>query len=89
VDLWSALVQASEPVNAAALTALGQRIRMRRKSLGWTQEDLADRAMLDRSYMGGIERGERNITFNILCQISAALRCDVASLTQGIPELRK
>jgi transcriptional regulator with XRE-family HTH domain len=65
---------------------LGQRIREYRKSLGWTQEQLADNAAIDRSYIGGVERGERNLTFTVLCQICGALGCDVASLTQGIPE---
>lgn len=73
---------------SVALKILGQRIRDRRKQLQWTQEVLADRAGVDRSYMGGVERGERNITFTILCQISAALSCDVAYLTKGIPETR-
>ncbi|WP_210200183.1 helix-turn-helix transcriptional regulator [Rhizobium sp. TH135] len=69
------------------LKTLGQRIRDRRKSLQWTQETLADRAGIDRSYMGGIERGERNITFSVLCQICIALQCDIAQLTAGIPEI--
>lgn len=64
---------------------LGERIRAKRKALGWTQEHLADRAEIDRSYIGGVERGERNITFSVLCQICAALNCDVASLTNDLP----
>lgn len=35
--------------------------------------------------MGAIERGQRNITFFVLCQISAALDCDVSKLTKGLP----
>ncbi|HTQ35514.1 MAG TPA: helix-turn-helix transcriptional regulator [Steroidobacteraceae bacterium] len=67
------------------MTELGNRIRQKRNAIGWTQERLADEAELDRSYVGGIERGERNITFSVLCQICSALRCDVASLTKGLP----
>ena len=67
------------------LEILGQRIRDKRKSLGWTQEELADNAEIDRSYIGGVERGERNLTIKVLCQICAALECDVAALTKGIP----
>ena len=70
-----------------ALKILGQRIRQKRKSLNWTQEHLADKAEMDRSYVGGVERGERNLTFTILCQVCAALNCDVAELTEGIPDL--
>lgn len=75
-------------VHEVALKALGRRIREGRKALGWTQEELADEARLDRSYVGGIERGERNITFTKLCQICAALGCDVASITRELPEKR-
>lgn len=72
-------------MNQATLKTLGQRIRDRRKSLDWTQEELADKAEIDRSYIGGVERGERNLTFTVLCQICTALKCDVAELTKGIP----
>lgn len=74
-------------MNEAALKALGTRIRQKRRDLGWTQEDLADQAKIDRSYIGGVERGERNLTFTVLCQICTALKCDVAALTQGLPEI--
>lgn len=72
-------------MHQTSLTALGSRIRHRRKQLALTQEELADRSGMDRSYVGGIERGKRNITFTKLCQISAALECDVAALVHGLP----
>lgn len=72
------------------LRELGNRIRERRKALGWTQEELAAKADIDRSYIGGVERGERNISFTMLCEICAALGCDVAAMTKGIPvELKR
>ena len=71
------------------LKELGKRIREKRKALGWTQEELAAEADIDRSYIGGVERGERNVTFIMLCQICTALRCHVAALTRGIPNLPK
>jgi transcriptional regulator with XRE-family HTH domain len=67
------------------LHTLGQRIRTRRKALGWSQEAFAAQAGVDRSYMGGIERGERNITFSVLCTICGTLGCDMAALTGGLP----
>lgn len=73
----------------APLVILGQRIRERRKSFGWTQEELADRAEIDRSYVGGVERGDRNLTFTVLCRLCVPLQCDVAELTHGLPELPK
>ncbi len=74
-------------MNNTVLQELGNRIRENRKARGWTQEELADNASIDRSYIGGVERGERNLTFKVLCQICEALLCDVATLTKGIPEL--
>ena len=68
------------------LKELGQRIRQRRKSLGWSQEELALVAAIDRSYVGGVERGERNLTFIVLCRLCEALRCDVAALTANVPK---
>ncbi len=76
-------------VNQSALKLLGQRVRERRTSLGWTQEELADHAKIDRSYVGGVERGIRNLTFTVLCRLCKALRCDVATLTQNIPDVPK
>lgn len=72
-------------VKQDVLRTLGQRIREQRKALGWTQEGLADTAGIDRSYIGGVERGERNLTIKVLCQICSALNCDIATLTKGIP----
>jgi transcriptional regulator with XRE-family HTH domain len=69
------------------LQILGHRIRERRKALNLTQEELAAKADIDRSYIGGVERGERNVTFTMLCTICAAMECDVAALTHGLPEL--
>ena len=67
------------------LRELGSRIRMQRKLIGLTQEQLALIADVDRSYFGAVERGERNITFTVLCRLSIALKCDVAALTIGLP----
>lgn len=71
------------------LKKLGTRIREKRKTKEWTQEDLASSAQIDRSYIGGVERGERNLTFSVLCQICSALQCDVAELTADLPESSK
>ena len=51
----------------------GVAIRSARKSSDLSQEALAVDAELDRSYMGGIERGEHNPTLMNICRISAAL----------------
>jgi ribosome-binding protein aMBF1 (putative translation factor) len=48
------------------LQELGRRIRSARTVLGFSQEELAYESDIDRSYLGGVERGERNITFKVL-----------------------
>ncbi|MGS0625015.1 helix-turn-helix domain-containing protein [Ralstonia sp. VS2407] len=72
-------------MESTALILLGARIREERKTRGWTQEELADRAQMDRSYLGGVERGERNVTFTVLCEICQALGCDVGAIAAGLP----
>lgn len=59
---------------------LGVQIRKARLELGWSQEKLAAEAGLDRSYMGGIERGEHNLALINLFKISDALGLSVSQL---------
>ena len=82
-------MQHSSRMARSVLEELGNRIRERRKALGWTQEELAAKADIDRSYIGGVERGERNLTFTMLCQICSALGYDVAALTKHLPETKR
>ena len=70
------------------LSRFGRRIRRARLLLGFTQKDFAAKCDLDPSYLGGIERGERNLTFSILCMICNGLDCDIAALTKDIPRSR-
>ncbi|MFC3749530.1 helix-turn-helix domain-containing protein [Paenibacillus sp. GCM10012306] len=52
--------------------SVGNRIRELRKAKGWTQEQLAEAASLHYSYIGGVERGDRNISLETLEKIIAA-----------------
>jgi len=63
-----------------ALVKIGEFIRRTRKVRGLSQELLAVDAGVDRSYMGGIERGEHNLTVMTLIRIAAALDCKVSVL---------
>lgn len=56
-----------------ALVSLGTAIREARKAKGLSQEALAALADIDRSYMGGIERGEHNLAIMNLLKIADAL----------------
>lgn len=53
--------------------ALGEAIRDLRAGAGISQEALGGRCGLHRTYVGGIERGERNVSFTNLLRIAAAL----------------
>ena len=55
------------------LIALGKEVRRTRTGMGLSQEALAIDADLDRAYVGGIERGEHNLTVMNLMKIAQAL----------------
>ena len=73
------------PLKNIELLKLGYRIRGARKVLGYSQKVFAAKCGLDRSYLGGVERGERNVTFGVLCAICLGLECDIAAITKCIP----
>ena len=62
------------------LVKLGSTIRARRMALALSQEALADYAEIDRSHMGKIERGERNVTFLNILRIAKAVQCTPSDL---------
>ena len=71
------------------LIDLGCSIREIRKEKGFSQEQLALQANVDRSYIGGIERGERNVSFLTLIKIAECLGCDIAKFTKQIPNVKR
>ena len=62
------------------MVAFGKRVREVRKAKGISQEKLAEMAGIDRSYMGNIERGEKNITLKKIYEICDALQIDIKIL---------
>jgi len=58
----------------------GKRLRELRISAGFTQEELADAAKLDRSYVGSVERGERNLSIENVCRLANAIGVSPAEL---------
>jgi transcriptional regulator with XRE-family HTH domain len=56
------------------------RIRARRLALNWSQEALAEAADLHRTYIGAIERGEKNMTLTTLQRVAKALGVAPADL---------
>jgi transcriptional regulator with XRE-family HTH domain len=51
----------------------GLRLSEIRKNRGWSQERLAEKSGLARSYVGGVERGQRNIALLNICRLAEAL----------------
>lgn len=69
------------------LVALGARIREIRHARGFSQEGFAVEAGLDRSYYGGVERGERNVAALNLIRIARLLDVEVGELFPPVKEL--
>jgi len=69
------------------LVKLGQRIRELRVNKGFSQEDFAAACELDRTYMGGVERGERNIAALNLIRIAKTLKVEVGELFPLVKKL--
>lgn len=66
------------------LIRFGAAVRARRQALGLSQEALADYAGIDRSHMGKLERGERNVTFLNIMRIARAIQCVPSDLFKDI-----
>lgn len=64
----------------------GLAVRKLRVSLGISQEELADRAGLHRTYLGDVERGERNITLVSAEKIASALGVALSTLLEAAGE---
>ena len=61
-------------------STFGEAVRKARTEANLTQEELADRSGLDRSYIGGVERGERNPTLCVIEKIAEGLGVTLAEL---------
>ena len=62
----------------------GENVRKFRNLQGITQEDLAEKSELHRTYIGMVERGERNISLNNAYRIATALNVSLSEMMEGI-----
>jgi transcriptional regulator with XRE-family HTH domain len=68
----------------SARARLAKRLRAERATRGLSQEQLADLAGLHRTYVGSVERAERNVSIDNIEQLAAALGLDIAALLSPI-----
>lgn len=62
------------------LRRFGLRLALLRKERGWSQERLALESGLARSYLGGVERGQRNVALLNILRLARALECEPSQL---------
>jgi len=79
---------AKRPSNLRAREVFAANLHRHRQSLGLSQEQLADRAGVHRTYIGSVERGECNISIDNIEKIAKALALPVASLLSA-PKARE
>ena len=68
------------PEQQEDLQKLGRRLAEIRKEYGWSQEKLALESGLARSYLGGVERGKRNIAVLNILKLARTLGCEPGEL---------
>jgi len=66
------------------LIKFGKKVREERARLGLSQEELASRAGVHRTYIGMIERAEKNITLENIEKVSKALKISISDFFKGI-----
>ena len=72
------------PKQYKALSQFGRNVSRFRDQAGLSQDKLAEKADLDRTYLSGIERGARNPGIKIVIRIARALRVSVDQLCKGV-----
>jgi transcriptional regulator with XRE-family HTH domain len=63
---------------------LGDRIRKLRRKKGWSQEEFAAISGMHRTYIGAVERGEKNLTISTIYTLANTLKTTIARLFSGI-----
>ena len=71
------------------LQVIAENVSKYRKQLGYTQDELAFKADIDRTYIGYIENAKQNISTEKLCSIAQALKVDVRGFINSICKRRK
>jgi len=73
-----------KPPLSSATAEFGARVRAKREELGLSQEALADTCELHWTYIGQVERGQRNISLHNIIRIAEAIQVDPGTLVAGL-----
>lgn len=73
-------------MNHTERSRFGERVRQLRLAKGWSQEELAARSRLHPTYIGGIERGERNVGLDNILKLAGALDEHPSALFADFPK---
>jgi transcriptional regulator with XRE-family HTH domain len=69
-----------------ATQVFGERVRQRRHALGLSQEAMADQIGIHWTFLGQVERGQRNLNLHNLLKLARGLGLDPAELVQGLKQ---
>lgn len=75
-----AILNLMQKLRENAKVLLGRRIRALRNVKGWTQQELGSQADINYKFLGEIERGQQNPSFNVLVKIATALGVELLEL---------
>ena len=78
------LVGVQDQIPQLLLRALGQRIRELRTEQGFSQEGFADKCGVHRTFMGTVERGESNLSFQNIVRVATTLGVSLSVLFQDL-----
>ena len=78
-------IEFSKKQRASIRAAFGNAVRAKRLAIGISQEELAFRSGLHRTYVGSVERGERNISIENIYLLAKSLNCTPAELVLDFP----
>jgi transcriptional regulator with XRE-family HTH domain len=66
----------------------GDRLRARRQELGWSQEALAFKAGINRTYIASLESGRRNPSLDLIARLAVAMKLDAGELVRGLERFK-